>query len=369
MAESKAPLFDRLKVQFRDTLVSYLCASMPASLLKQYPVEELISCLQLVLTELRNCIGQHGLEDVTEEDPTTVSEEMRQRSPQGWLSILQTTPAAMLTRNYDVSDLVDTLQILAQISFERLGDELGPITAWADATSPLRAEPVGASVNEVEREPSLPPSVHVGHPLDIISESPEPTPVVPSRSPERSQHCFSGLSPERGLVNGTRSGQELRTSPVSASPDRQLPQQQQQRQQQHSSPSPERGSFQMRGSSHGSSFTGSSFGVRTAGQVLSSGLRDSGDKFATAPQAGSRRSANFDATLGPAPWEQEASKSQTKGPVFDATLGPAPWESPSETSTANPTPSRLGGMSATSRQPTTSRARPFTTNGIGYHSR
>ncbi|CAE8588928.1 unnamed protein product, partial [Polarella glacialis] len=124
-------LFDRLKTELKDTFVSYLCASMPSSLLKKYQPDELIGCLQVLLQELRRCIAEHGLEDVQEEEPTSLAEDLKQNSPMDWLQQLQSTSSWALRQKYEVTELIDTYQGLAQTCFERLTDELGPTSRWA----------------------------------------------------------------------------------------------------------------------------------------------------------------------------------------------------------------------------------------------
>jgi hypothetical protein len=134
-------LFDKLKMQLKETFVSYLCASMPASLLKKYRPGELVGCLQFLLTELRRCIAQHSLEDVGDEEPTTLAEDLRGKFPNEWVEYLQGGTPSVFCHQYDVPELLDTLQSLAQICLERLEDSLGPLQSWTDESSPLHYVP------------------------------------------------------------------------------------------------------------------------------------------------------------------------------------------------------------------------------------
>jgi len=134
-------LFDRLKAEMRDTYISFLTASMPETLLKKYNPIELIRCLQILLEELRKCLAAHNLEDVKEEEPTTLAETLRGASPDGWLEELQSTPAYSLKNKYDLPELIDTLQCVAGACSDRLTDEIGPLSAWCDKDSPLRFIP------------------------------------------------------------------------------------------------------------------------------------------------------------------------------------------------------------------------------------
>lgn len=131
-------LFDKLKAQLKDTFVSYLCASMPESLLKKYQASELIGCLQFTLKELRRHLALHGLEDISEEEPTSIAEEFRQNNPSNWLDYLQAASPGVLRGKYDVPEVIDTLQALCQTCLERLDDAMGPLTMWAEESSPLR---------------------------------------------------------------------------------------------------------------------------------------------------------------------------------------------------------------------------------------
>mmetsp|Transcript_124975 Transcript_124975/g.314613 ORF Transcript_124975/g.314613 Transcript_124975/m.314613 type:complete len:775 (+) Transcript_124975:66-2390(+) len=139
-AESK--LFEQLKAELKDTFISYLSASMPESLLRKYQPDDLISCLQFLLRELRKCLANHNLGDVDEEEPTSLAEELRESIPNGgWLEHLLSTSPWALRQRYDVPELIDTLQGLAGTCSDRLGDELGPISQWAPEDSPLRKMP------------------------------------------------------------------------------------------------------------------------------------------------------------------------------------------------------------------------------------
>jgi len=134
-------LFEQLKAELKDTFLSYLTASMPESLLRKYQPDELIRCLQILLQELRKCIASNGLQDVHDEEPTSIAEALRQASPQGWLDQLQGAAAWTLRSKHDVSELIDTLQSLAGSCSDRLNDEIGPISMWCPADSPLRKMP------------------------------------------------------------------------------------------------------------------------------------------------------------------------------------------------------------------------------------
>lgn len=150
---SRVSLLEQLKIEMRDTFVSYLCASMPESLLKKYERNELIRCLQMILRELRAIISQHSLEDVQEEDPTSVSEDLRESSA-NWLEDLTGTSPYTLCQKYDAPEVVDTLQVLAQTCFERITDELGPMLRWAVEGSALHVSPTLAAPKVPSRAPS-----------------------------------------------------------------------------------------------------------------------------------------------------------------------------------------------------------------------
>lgn len=148
---ASSSLFEKLKVQLKETFVSYLCASMPATLLKQYKPGELVACLQFLLAELRRSITQHCFEDVGEEEPTSIAEEIRAKFPDDWLTYLQEGTPSVFCQQYDVPELIDTLQSLSQICLERLEDNLGPLQSWLEESSPLRyIPPVEPMVVEVE---------------------------------------------------------------------------------------------------------------------------------------------------------------------------------------------------------------------------
>eukprot|EP00929_Paragymnodinium_shiwhaense_P007384 TRINITY_DN111284_c0_g1_i1.p1 TRINITY_DN111284_c0_g1~~TRINITY_DN111284_c0_g1_i1.p1 ORF type:complete len:900 (-),score=313.65 TRINITY_DN111284_c0_g1_i1:143-2842(-) len=137
-AAAGGKFFDRLKAQLKDTFISFLCASMPESLLRKYDHDELIQGLQLLLAELRKCIQAHGLEDVVDEDPTSMSEAMREQHPHDWLLHLQNGSAWAFRTKYEPTEVVDTFQALCQTCYDRLTDAHGPVSAWAEEGSPLR---------------------------------------------------------------------------------------------------------------------------------------------------------------------------------------------------------------------------------------
>lgn len=146
-------LFEKLKVQLKATYVSYLCASMPSTLLKQYAGGEIVGCLQFLLSELRKCLSQHSLEDVVDEEPTTLAEDLHARFPDDWLlHVLDPSALTLCGTKYDVPELIDTLQSLAQVCVDRLEENLGPIQSFVEASSPLRyippAEPFTVPIPE-----------------------------------------------------------------------------------------------------------------------------------------------------------------------------------------------------------------------------
>eukprot|EP00435_Cladocopium_sp_Y103_P012667 s1657_g3.t1 len=185
----KEELFEQIKAETRDTFVSYLCASLPGALLKKYPAEQLVSCLQTLMQELRRCILQHGLEDVLEEEPTSVAEELRQGSRDGWLDYLQSMNPHALRQRFDLAELIDTFQALCQTCFDRLTDELGPISRWVHQDSLLYVSPTPAP-------PSLPPGpkhedppVHSHSQREVreIEMRESHTAAIPPPPPERGQ--------------------------------------------------------------------------------------------------------------------------------------------------------------------------------------
>jgi hypothetical protein len=140
-------LFDRLKLQLKDTYISYLCASMPSFLLKQYQAAELVGCLQFLLSELRKNLTDHSLEDIVDEEPTTLAEDLREKFPTDWIMhVLDPSALALVGGKYDIPELLDTLQSLSQTCVDRLEESLGPIQSWIDESSPLcyiaPAEPI-----------------------------------------------------------------------------------------------------------------------------------------------------------------------------------------------------------------------------------
>jgi hypothetical protein len=144
-------LFDKLKLQLKETFVSYLCASMPETLLKHYKPGEVVACLQFLLKELRRNITQHCFEDVGEEEPTSIAEGLREKFPSDWLTYLQDGTPAVFVQQYDVPELIDTLQSLSQTCLERLEDNLGPLQSWLEESSPLRyVPPAEPTIVEVE---------------------------------------------------------------------------------------------------------------------------------------------------------------------------------------------------------------------------
>lgn len=159
-------LFEKLKMELKETFVSFLCSAMPESLLRKYQPDELIQCLQTLLRELRKCMLEQELGDILDEEPTTLAEDLRSNFPNDWLPHLQDTSAWALRQKYDVSELVDTLQVLSQTCFEKLTDELGPLTLWVPNSSPLRyhtppPEAVEAALlreEEERRQSEVPPA-------------------------------------------------------------------------------------------------------------------------------------------------------------------------------------------------------------------
>eukprot|EP00928_Gymnodinium_smaydae_P063864 TRINITY_DN47343_c0_g1_i1.p1 TRINITY_DN47343_c0_g1~~TRINITY_DN47343_c0_g1_i1.p1 ORF type:complete len:897 (-),score=221.27 TRINITY_DN47343_c0_g1_i1:8-2455(-) len=272
-------LLDRLKAQLQDTFVSYLCASMPESLLRQYDGNELVQCLQVLLAELRKCIADNGLEDVNEEDPTSVTEVLREEHPHDWLNHLQNGSAWALNSKHTAPDVVDTLQNLSQICLERLEDALGPLQSWLPESSLLRYVPSAV--------PAAPLDLGDTHCEPTSADAESPTPAAPSPGP---------WSAELGAAPWE---QEMSAPPATAAPSRPLTQ---------------------------------------AANVAPQSLR-----LGTAPPmrgaaAGGGPPPTFSAALGPAPWEAQASASHgaagappataSRPPVFNAALGPAPWEQP-----------------------------------------
>jgi len=160
-------LFEKLKTQLKDTYISYLCASPPKVLLKQYQGGELVRCLQFLLTELRANLSQRGLEDVVDEEPTTLAEDLHERFPSDWLMhVLDPSALTILGGKYDVPELVDTLQSLSQVCIDRLEDNLGPIQSWVDESSPLRyvppAEPVTVDTPPAAEDERMSPAANSG---------------------------------------------------------------------------------------------------------------------------------------------------------------------------------------------------------------
>ncbi|CAJ1431941.1 unnamed protein product [Effrenium voratum] len=170
----KEDLFEQIKAEMRDTFVSYLCASLPGALLKRYAADQLLGCLQMLLQDLRRSLAAHSLEDVADEEPTSVAEELQHNSPDGWLDYLQSAPSYGLRQRFDVAELVDTFQALAQSCFDRLTDELGPMSRWVREGSLLHVSPTLA-----------PPRV--------------PTPPTPERtaSPEAPSRPLTGCQPPK----------------------------------------------------------------------------------------------------------------------------------------------------------------------------
>lgn len=125
--EEQAELLAKLKVELRDSFVSYLCASMPETLMKKYKPDEILRCMQMLLEELRRYLLKHQLEDIKEEEPTSLAEDLRQHFPNDWLPHLQSATPWTLRQKYELSELLDTFQALCQTCFERLTDELGPL--------------------------------------------------------------------------------------------------------------------------------------------------------------------------------------------------------------------------------------------------
>mmetsp|Transcript_56224 Transcript_56224/g.126493 ORF Transcript_56224/g.126493 Transcript_56224/m.126493 type:complete len:775 (-) Transcript_56224:35-2359(-) len=174
-------LFEELKSQLKDTFVSYLAASMPESLLRQYRAQDLVASLQILLTELRQELQQHNLEDIVSEAPTALSEELQQHFPTDWMPHLQTHSPAMLCEKYNNPELVDTLQSFCQIALERLEDNLGPIQAWATESSALRYhDPTPIPKSPVEHEdveevaPALPEHLACSSPPPIRLKTAQP---------------------------------------------------------------------------------------------------------------------------------------------------------------------------------------------------
>mmetsp|Transcript_100220 Transcript_100220/g.184036 ORF Transcript_100220/g.184036 Transcript_100220/m.184036 type:complete len:772 (-) Transcript_100220:80-2395(-) len=174
-------LFDKLKTQLKETFISYLCASMPESLLKQYQQSELIGCLQFLLKELRRHLVIHGLEDVVEEEPTSIAEELRQNSLGNWLDHLQGASPGALRGKYDVTELIDTLQALAQTCLERLEDALGPVTRWAEESSPLRYVPPLEPPPPIELDTPTAAGVEEQRPSSSLGAAPWQAEAAPAR--------------------------------------------------------------------------------------------------------------------------------------------------------------------------------------------
>lgn len=124
----------------------------------------------MILKELRAVISEHSLEDVHEEDPTSVSEDLRQNS-MNWLGDLTGTSPYALCQQYDVPEVVDTLQVLAQTCFERITDELGPMSRWAVEGSALYVSPTLAAPKVPSRAPSPDRSPSVAGDSPIESET------------------------------------------------------------------------------------------------------------------------------------------------------------------------------------------------------
>lgn len=179
MEMRKEDLFEQIKDETRETFVSYLCASLPSALLKKYPAEQLLACFQTLLQELRGFLARHALPDVKDEEPTGVAEELRQGSPEGWLDYLQSISSVALRQRFDLVELVDTFQALSQTCFDRLTDELGPLSLWVLEDSLLY-------VSSPAPPPSWPAPVHEEPPassstLPDSSEVPPP-PLPPERT-------------------------------------------------------------------------------------------------------------------------------------------------------------------------------------------
>lgn len=141
--QGESALFEKIKCLMKETYVSYLCASMPEFLLKQYQPADLVGCLQFLLTELRKCLSKHSLEDIMDEEPTTLAEDMREKYPADWLMPILDASALTLCSGgrYEATELVDTLQSLSQTCFDRLEENVGSIQCWAEEGSPLRYVP------------------------------------------------------------------------------------------------------------------------------------------------------------------------------------------------------------------------------------
>mmetsp|Transcript_42922 Transcript_42922/g.100797 ORF Transcript_42922/g.100797 Transcript_42922/m.100797 type:complete len:804 (+) Transcript_42922:71-2482(+) len=190
---SHTHLFDEMKAQLKDTFASYLAASMPESLLKQYQAPDLVACLQILLTELREELLRHSMEDIVAEAPTTLAEELQQHFPTDWLPHLQTHSPAILCDKYKHSELIDTLQSLCQVALERLEDNFGPIQVWVSPSSRLRYHSPPPSA----RQPSPPRQ-------DALSSHQEEnfmgSPPVAHASPS----LFAGGSPATGSAPVSR---------------------------------------------------------------------------------------------------------------------------------------------------------------------
>mmetsp|Transcript_95088 Transcript_95088/g.268580 ORF Transcript_95088/g.268580 Transcript_95088/m.268580 type:complete len:774 (-) Transcript_95088:182-2503(-) len=254
-------LFDKLKADLKDTYLSYLCASMPESLLRQYDNDELIQCLQMLLTELRKCIATHGLEDILDEEPTSIAEELRASHPGDWPLQLQNGAAWALRQKYDVPELVDTLQILSQTCEERLTNALGPIQAWTEESSPLRYVP-----------PAAPP---VAPPPEPMHVGPEPQMTAYAvESNDAPQPWSTSLGAAAATTHGGFQNPATTASRLaSASP--------------------------VRPATHQPVFDGT-LGPAAWDRAPTAQARASPSP---PPRTGNSRAPNFDATLGPAPWE------------------------------------------------------------------
>jgi len=203
-------LFEQIKVEMCDTFVSYLCASLPTSLLKKYSASELVGCLQILLQELRSILSEKELEDLLEEEPTSVAEELRKGSPLGWLAYLQSVSPQTLSSRFDVSELVDTLQALCQTAFDRLVDELGPMQRWVSANSRLYVAPTPAP-------PPAPADATAERPMTAAGQASASRPSAPQAETYSAElHDAPWQAPPRSPVPA--SNDMLSTAPVGRPP-------------------------------------------------------------------------------------------------------------------------------------------------------
>lgn len=302
-APQQTSLLERLKGELKETYLSYLFASMPESLMKKYNVVEIIGCLQFLLKELRECLKSNGLDDVDDEEPTTMAEELREKHKKGWLVHLQTANPGMLRHSFDESEVIDTLQSIASVCSDRLNDEIGHISLWAPEDGPLRKMPdVPMVIPEPEARKSETPS------CEGTSESPDLRTASEGR-----------WSPD---VAGGSHGQDVQAarqktaSPASLVND------------QRPVPPATAGGSWAAGSA--ANQTSSRWGGATASRA--------GTTQQAAPERAPAAAPVFTAVLGPAPWEVDDAGGGF-GARAPATAGPSTFSSMRAPATANRTSS------------------------------